>query len=519
QTQDQNLSVASVEARPPIVVVMGHVDHGKTTLLDAIRETEVAEGEAGGITQSIGAYEVEVKKEIPRHTPRDDFAVTRKITFIDTPGHEAFFAMREHGVKVADVALLVVAADDGVQPQTEEVIKHILATKVPFIVVINKIDKPGAAVDKVKKELSEKGVLIEEWGGQVPVALVSSRDKKGIDELLDLILLVAEMEELKYSPQKTGEGYVIESHFDAKKGVVATIIVTDGVLRTGDLIVCGTSFGSVKIMEDDEARPIKEAWPSKPVRVVGLAETTPMIGEKCSVVANAAEAQKIVSEHTQKHEEFLTRIKIEPSGQPRVLSIIIKAAALGCLEALVGVLKQIKSDRVGLKLLKCDVGDITQSDVKKAETSQAKIVGFRVKAGKDILNYADQRGIEIKTFDIIYDFVAGVKVFMSQLLDPEVIKNEVGKIEILAIFKTDKTRMVVGGKIFSGKLKKGLKFEIQRKNVVVGSGKITGLQKEKEPQEEVREGNEAGLQVENSVMVEVGDILVGFEEERKYPEL
>ncbi|MBI2052552.1 MAG: GTP-binding protein [Candidatus Sungbacteria bacterium] len=314
QTQDQNLSVASVEARPPIVVVMGHVDHGKTTLLDAIRETEVAEGEAGGITQSIGAYEVEVKKEISRHTPRDDFAVTRKITFIDTPGHEAFFAMREHGVKVADVALLVVAADDGVQPQTEEVIKHILETKVPFIVVINKIDKPGAAVDRVKKELSEKGVLIEEWGGQVPVALVSSRDKKGIDELLDLILLVAEMEELKYSPQKTGEGYVIESHFDAKKGVVATIIVTDGILRTGDLIVCGTSFGSVKIMEDDEARPIKEARPSKPVRVVGLAETTPMIGEKCSVVANVAEAQKIVSEHTQKHEEFLARIKIRSSG-------------------------------------------------------------------------------------------------------------------------------------------------------------------------------------------------------------
>ena len=505
QTQNQNLNVAPTEVKPPIVVVMGHVDHGKTTILDAIRETEVAEGEAGGITQSIGAYETV-------HNGH-------KITFIDTPGHEAFFAMREHGVKVADVALLVVAADDGVRPQTEEVIKHILATKVPFIVVINKIDKSGAAVDKVKKELSEKGVLIEEWGGQVPVALVSARDKKGISELLDLILLVAEMEELKYDPAKTGEGYVIESHFDAKKGVVATIIVTDGVLRSGDLIVCGTSFGSIKMMEDDAGQVIKEVFPSKPVRVVGLAETTPMIGEKCAVVSSASTAEAIVVEHKKKHEEFLERIKIEPSGQPRVLTIVIKAAALGCLEALVSVLKQIKSDRVGLKLLKCDVGDIGQADVKKAETSGAKIVGFRVKAGKETLNYADQRGIEIKTFDIIYDFVEGVKIFMSRLLDPEVVKNEIGKIEILAVFKTEKTRMIVGGKIFSGKLKKGLKFEIQRKGALIGSGKITGLQKEKEPQDEVREGNEAGLQIESGVAVEVGDVLVGFDEEKKYPEL
>lgn len=505
QTQDQNLNVALAETRPPIVVVMGHVDHGKTTILDAIRETEVAEGEAGGITQSIGAYEA--------------VHAGKKITFIDTPGHEAFFAMREHGVKVADVALLVVAADDGVRPQTEEVIKHILETKVPFIVVINKIDKPGAAVDKVKKELSEKGVLIEEWGGQVPVALVSARDKKGINELLDLILLVAEMEELKYDPAKTGEGYVIESHFDAKKGVVATIIVTDGVLRSGDLIVCGTSFGSIKMMEDDAGKIIKEAHPSRPVQVVGLAETTPMIGEKCVVVASSSEAEAIVVEHKKKHEEFLEKIKIEPSGQPQVLTIVIKAAALGCLEALVSVLKQIKSDRVGLKLLKCDVGDIGQADVKKAETSGAKIIGFRVKAGKETLNYADQRGIEIKTFDIIYDFVEGVKVFMSRLLDPEIVKNEIGKIEILAVFKTEKSRMIVGGRIFLGKLKKGLKFEVQRKDAVIGSGKITGLQKEKEPQDEVREGNEAGLQIESGVTIEVGDILVGFEEEKKYPEL
>ena len=505
ETQKQNMNVSKTEVRPPVVVVMGHVDHGKTTLLDAIRETEVAEGETGGITQSIGAYE----------TVRNG----KKITFIDTPGHEAFFAMREHGAKVADVALVVVAADDSVKPQTEEVIKHILENKVPFIVVINKIDKPGAVIDKVKKDLSDRGVLVEEWGGKVPVVLVSARDKKGIDELLDLILLVAEMEELKYSSQKSGEGYVIESHFDAKKGVVATVVVTDGVLRTGDFIVCGTAYGSVKIMEDDAGQVLTEAKPSKPVQVLGLADVTPMVGEKCSVVSGAAEAQEMIGEHKKRHEDFLEKIKIEPSGQPKILPIVIKAAALGCLEALVRSLKQIKSERVGLKLLKCDVGDVGQADIKKAETSAAKVLGFGVKVSRETLNYAEQRDIEVKTFDIIYDFVQGVKDFMSHLLEPEIVKEEIGKIDILAVFRTEKPRMIIGGKISSGKLKKGLKFEIKRNGQILGLGKITGLQKGKESQDEVREGNEAGLQVESDIVIEVGDTLVGFEEEKRYPEL
>lgn len=505
QNETQNLNIAQTVVRPPVVVVMGHVDHGKTTLLDAIRKTEVAQGEAGGITQSVGAYEVD-------HNGK-------KITFIDTPGHEAFFAMREHGVKVADVALVVVAADDSIKPQTEEVLKHVLENKVPFIVVINKIDKPGAAPDKVKKDLSDRGVVVEEWGGKVPVVLISARDKKGIDELLDLISLVAELEELKYNPQKSGEGYVIESHFDAKKGVVATIIVTDGVLRVGDLIVCGTAYGPVKIMEDDTGKSISEACPSKPVQIVGLADVTPMVGEKCSVVFDSVETKRIVEEHKKRHEEFLERIKIEPTGQPKVLPIVVKATALGCLEAITRMLKQIKSERVGLKLLKCDVGDIGQADVKKAETTGAKIVGFRVKAGRETLSYAEQRGVEIKTFDIIYDFVQGVKDFMSRLLEPEVVKNEIGLIDILAIFRTEKPRMIVGGKISSGKLKKGLKFEVKRNGQIIGLGKITSLQKGKEDQDEVREGNEAGLQIESDVVIAVGDTLAAFEEEKKYPEL
>ena len=504
QTAIQNLNTAKTEVRPPVVVVMGHVDHGKTTLLDAIRQTEVAQGEAGGITQSIGAYEVE-------HGGK-------KITFIDTPGHEAFFAMREHGVKVADVVLLVVAADDGVRPQTKEVIKHILDTQVPYIVVINKTDKPGAVIEKVKKDLSDNGVLIEEWGGKVPVVMVSARDKKGVDELLDLILLVAEMEELKYDSRSAGEGYVIESHRDTRRGVTATIIITEGSLKSGDLLVCGTAYGPIKMMEDDAGKAITSAYPSKPVLMVGLSEA-PMVSEKCLVVESVADAENITKEHKKAHAEFLEKIKIEPAGQPKTLAIVVKAVALGCLEALVNVLKQIKSDQVGLKLLKCDVGDITQSDIKKAENVNAKVVGFRVKVNKEAINYAHQRGVEIKTFDIIYDFVEGIKKFMTELLQPEVVKNEVGRIDILAVFRTEKPRMIIGGKITSGKLKKGARFEINRQGKLLGLGKITDLEKGKESQDEVREGNEAGLQIESEVVIEVGDTLMAFEEEKRYPEL
>lgn len=526
QTKNQSVVAGPLQERPPIIVVMGHVDHGKTTLLDTIRETEVAQGEEGGITQGIGAYEV---TRIVPSTPSTSLGTgvdkntdrrgkVKKITFIDTPGHEAFFAMREHGVKIADVALLVVAADDGVRPQTEEVIKSLLVSKIPFIVVINKIDKPGVVIDKVKKDLSDHGVLIEEWGGKIPVALVSARDSKGIDDLLDLILLVAEMEELKYNPRASGEGYVIESHLDPRRGVSATMIVTDGTLKQGDLIVCDTAYGPVKIMEDDNGEVVEEAAPSMPVVIVGLSDL-PVMGEKFSVVNNVDEAEKIVEENKKRHADFIEKLKIEPAGQPKVLPLVIKAAALGSLEALVSVLNRIKSEQVGLKILKCDVGDITQSDIKQAENVGAKVIGFRVKAHKDVVNYAEQRGVEVKTFEVIYDLVENVRKNMSMLLEPELVRTEIGKIEILAIFRTEKPRMIVGGKITSGKLKKGLKFEVKRNSVVVGLGKIAGLQKDKQPQDEVREGNEAGLSVDSDTEIQVGDVLVGYEEEKKYPEL
>ena len=501
QNSERTLSLVE---RPPVVVVMGHVDHGKTTLLDAIRATNVVGKEAGGITQSIGAYEV--------------IHNDKKITFIDTPGHEAFFAMRSHGVKIADVALLVVAADDGVKPQTQEAIQHILDSKIPFIAVINKIDKPGAVLDKVKKDLSDAGVLIEEWGGKVPVALVSAKNKEGLDELLELILLVAEIEELKYNPQSKGRGYVIESHSDSRRGGTATVIVTDGVLKKGDAVVCGNVFGSIKALEDDSAQAIDEARPSKPVMVLGLSDL-PMVGEEFLVAASGENVEVLAQEHAQKHAEFLTGLKLEPAGQPKIMPVIIKTSARGYLEALLMVLKSIKSEKIGLKLLKCEVGDIVQADIKQAETTGAKIFGFKVKVGKDVLSYADQKGVVVKTFDIIYNFVEEVRKAMVELLDPEVIRNEIGKIEILAVFKTEKPRMVVGGKIVSGRLKKGLKADVLRNGVSVGLGKIVGLQKQKETQDEVAMGNEAGVLFEGPAEIKIGDTLMAFEEEKKYPEL
>ncbi len=548
-----NIVKPELKERPPIVVVMGHVDHGKTTLLDAIRKTNVAGKESGGITQGIGAYEITLTgadltqtnadkdpstvlgagadqsysakatqgkrgKDISVSQRADQRESAKRITFIDTPGHEAFFAMRAHGAKLADVALLVVAADDGVRPQTEEAIKHIAEAKIPFVVVINKTDKPEAVAERVKKELADRDVLIEEWGGKVPAALVSAKTGEGINELLDLILLVAEMEELKYDPVSPGQGYVVEASLDPRRGVTATIVVASGRFKECDVLVCGSAFGPIKIMEDDRGRTLEEAWPSKPVRIVGLSEL-PLVGEKCGVVAKGQDVSAVIAAHEKEHQAFLESLKIEPAGQAKMLPLVVKAAAQGSLAAVLGVLKQIKSDRVGLKLLKHEVGDITQSDIKQAETTGARVVGFRVGVNKEAAGYADQRGVVVRTFDVIYEFVEAVKKMMAELLEPEVVKTEVGRLEILAVFKTGKPRAIVGGKIFSGKLKQGLKVEILRGEASLGTGKIVELQRNKEPQAEVSAGNEAGILLESDAAAAVGDVLMGFEEERKYPEL
>ena len=500
--------------RSPIVVVMGHVDHGKTTLLDTIRKTKakkeekriktVADKESGGITQHIGAYEV--------------LCGEKRVTFIDTPGHEAFSAMRLRGAKVADVALLIVAADDGVKPQTKEALKFIQSAKLPFIVVLNKIDRPSADSEKVKNELATENVLVEGRGGQVPVVEVSAKDGKGIENLIETILLVAEMEEFKYDAVKQAGGYVLEAHRDPKRGITTDIVLTDGTLRTGDMLVCGASSGKIKIMEDYRGERIKGAIPSSPLKIVGLSEIA-VAGDPCKVVFSDAEAKKEVAEHQDILKEHLESLVLEPEGQEKVLQILVKADFQGSLDALVNSLRQIKSEKVGLKIVKCGVGDVSDGDIKFAEATKAIVVAFRSKITKEAKNYSEQKKINIESYDVIYELIEGVREKMSHLLEAEVIKKELGRLKVLAIFRTESARMIIGGKITEGKFKQGVKVEVERADEIIGSGKIVQLKVGETKQDEVGKGNEAGILYDGPVKIKEDDIIIAFEEEKIYPTL
>lgn len=501
-----------LKERPPIVVVMGHVDHGKTTLLDTIRKMQaggervkaIVDTEAGGITQHIGAYEI-IKGD-------------KKISFIDTPGHEAFSAMRLRGTSVADIALLVVAADDGVKPQTKEAIEHIKKANIPYIVVINKIDKNNADPEKVKSELAAEDVLLEGRGGKVPVVALSAKEEKDIDELLETIILLAELEELKYDAILPAEGYVLESRRDPRRGITTSIVLTNGTLRARDFLVCGPTYGKVKIMEDHVGKPIKGAIPSSPVTVVGLSGIS-VAGDPCKVVFVEADAQKEVAKHTKLIEERQAQLRIEPEGQEKVLTILVRADVQGSVEVLVSSLRQIKSEKVGLKIIKCECGVLGEDDIKFAEATKAKIFTFKIDTPKDVLNYARQKKIEIKKYDVIYEFVEGVRKEMTKLLEPEVIKNELGRLNILAIFRRETKRMIVGGKVVSGKIVRGAKVEVLREDEVLGGGKIVELKSGEKKYDEVLKGNKAGIMYEGKVKIEEGDVIVAYEEERVYPDL
>lgn len=512
---------SAIKNRPPIVVVVGHVDHGKTTLLDTIRKTrapkekvhrveEVAGSESGGITQHIGAYEVE-------HTSKGS-AQAQKITFVDTPGHEAFSAMRLRGTNVADVALLIVAADDGVKPQTKEAIKHIKKAKIPFIVVINKIDKPGADIERTKNELASEEVLIEGRGGKVPVVEISAKEERGINDLLDIILLVAELEEFTYDAVLPAEGYVLESHRDQKRGVSTSVVLTNGTLRRGDFLVCGLAYGKVKIMENADGEGLKGAVPSTPLTIIGLDDVT-VAGDPCKVVFLEEEAQEEAARHKKIISERKESFHIKLEGQEQVLSIVLKADFQGSIEAVVDSLRQIKSDRVGLKIAKCDCGVVGEADVKFAEAAGAKIFAFRVGLTKEAKHYVEQKGMEVGSYDVIYELVEAVREEMKHLLKPEIQKNEVGRMKVLAIFRTEPSRMIVGGKIGSGKIKKGAKVEVIRDDEVIGKGKIVQLQVGETKQDEVTKGKEAGIMYDGPVKIEEGDVISAYEEEKVYPSL
>ena len=488
-----------LELRAPIVTILGHVDHGKTTLLDTIRKASVASGEAGGITQHLGAYQVKRRGKY--------------ITFIDTPGHEAFAAMRKRGVSFADIAILVVAADDGVQPQTKEVISYLKEREFPVIVAINKIDKGDANPAKIKQELAENDILIEEWGGKILCSEISTKQNIGIDKLLENILLVAEVEEYAADPKRDGFAIVLESHLDPQKGPVATTLVRTGTLKVGQDIVSGSAFGRIRRMEDYTGKSIETAGPSVPATIYGFHDA-PQVNDVVSVesgkIAARARSRQVVA-----HGKIAGSNAEDAESDQKKLCYVLKADVQGSLEAIGQILSSIQSDEAAFEEIASGVGAITESDIRLAESAGAMIFGFNVEPTSVAKRIAEKSGVPIETFNIIYKLVDRAKERLSDLLPPEIIRTDYGRLSVLAVFKTGKRDQILGGRVAEGKMIKGSLFEVKRGGEIVGQGKMGNLQQNKENAEEVGQGNECGLVFEGNVKVEVGDILVAYREESK----
>ena len=500
--------------KSPVVVVLGHVDHGKTAILDFIRKTNVVEKESGGITQHIGAYEVEhpsTRSSAEAHPKSSGQA--QKITFIDTPGHEAFSAMRSRGAKVADIAILVVDAAEGVKAQTKEAISFVKKAGIPMVVALNKIDKPQAQVEKVKNELAKNDISVESMAGKIPSCNVSAKTGEGIDELLETILLVAEMEDLKADISKAGEGTVIESYLDSKKGPMATLILEKGVLKENDILATHSTLGRAKSLTDFQDRVIKTAQPSQPVTVLGF-EAPPEVGEKFKVFQAEEEARGFL-----RREEKLAPqvLRIEPDK--KVLNIILKVDVLGSGEAIEGVLKNIPQEKVILRILKAEVGDITVDDIKLAEGGKAIIFGFRVKINSQVKAFAGLRKVRWKDFEVIYELIQEVRREMTKITELEIQRIDLGKIKVLVLFGKDKEEKVIGGKVIEGEIEKGASVEILREEKVVGKGRIKNLQQEKKDIPRVSKGRECGVLFRGEGEIEEGDILNVFREEKRRGEL
>ncbi|HEY6994549.1 MAG TPA: translation initiation factor IF-2 [Xanthobacteraceae bacterium] len=496
---------ASLVPRPPVVTVMGHVDHGKTSLLDAIRSTEVAAGEAGGITQHIGAYQVTAPSG-------------NKITFIDTPGHAAFTAMRARGAKVTDIVVLVVAADDGVMPQTVEAIHHARAAKVPIIVAINKIDRPDAKPERVRSELLQHEIQVESLGGQVLDVEVSATKKLNIDKLLETIGLQAEILDLKANPKRPAEGTVIEAKLDRGRGPVATVLVQRGTLNVGDLVVAGSDWGRVRALVSDTGAPVEAAGPSTPVEVLGF-NGTPEAGDRLAVVQSEGRAREITDYRArQRRDKMAARAtgmrgsleqmmsQLKAAGR-KDLALIIKADVQGSLEAIIGAIDKLATDEVGARVIHSGVGGITESDVTLAEASGVPIIGFNVRAHKEAREAAERVGIEIRYYNIIYDLVDDVKKAMSGLLAPKVRETTLGSATILEIFKVSKVGNVAGCRVTNGVVERGANVRLIRDSVVVHEGKLSQLKRFKDDAREVVAGQECGMAFENYQDMKVGDVI------------
>jgi len=492
--------------RPPVVTVMGHVDHGKTSLLDALRHANVVSGEAGGITQHIGAYQVT--------SPESG----KKITFIDTPGHAAFTAMRARGAKVTDIVILVVAADDGVMPQTIEAINHAKAAKVPMIVAINKIDKPEAKAERVRTELLQYEVQVESFGGDVVDVEVSAKNKTNLDKLLEMIALQADLLDLKTNPDRPAEGTVIEAKLDRGRGPVATVLVQRGTLKVGDIIVAGAEMGRVRALINDQGETVQEAGPSVPVEVLGF-NGPPEAGDRLAVVENEARAREVTSyrAHQKREKSAASNAGMRGSLEQMMsqlkttgrkdFPLVIKADVQGSLEAILGSLEKLGTDEVAARILHAGVGGISESDVTLAEGFNAAIIGFSVRANKEAAALAKRNGIEIRYYNIIYDLVDDVKKAMSGLLAPTLRETMLGNAQILEVFNISKVGKIAGCRVTDGTVERGANVRLIRDNVVVHEGKLSTLKRFKDEVKEVQSGQECGMAFESYQDMRVGDVI------------
>ncbi|HZC30502.1 MAG TPA: translation initiation factor IF-2, partial [Gaiellaceae bacterium] len=489
--------------RPPVVTVLGHVDHGKTSLLDAVRQTNITARESGGITQHIGAYQVEHKG--------------RKITWIDTPGHQAFTAMRARGASVTDIAVLVVAADDGVQPQTIEAISHIRAADVPMVVALNKIDRPDADRDRVKAQLAEQGVTIEEYGGDVPLVPVSARTKEGLDDLLDVVLLVADVRELKADPDRPAVGNVIEAHLERGRGPVATVLVRTGTLARGDILVAGTTYGRIRAMVDDRGKTVNRAEPSRPVEILGLPDVPEagdivraMPDEKTAKATADAEQRRRAAGAAGERPVTLDEMFAQATeGKAKELKLVLKADVQGSLEAIRSSLAKLPQDEVGLNVIHAAVGDVSESDVTLAAASNAVIIGFSNKLDAPAKRVADQTQVDVRLYKVIYELLDDVQKALVGMLEPEMVEQVLGHAEVRQTFTSGKTT-IAGCMVADGLMRRGAQARLLRGGAPVYDGRIASLKRFKEDAREVAAGLECGVLLEGHNDLQVGDVIESY---------
>ncbi len=509
-------SAPETSVRPPVVTIMGHVDHGKTTLLDSIRASNVAEGEAGGITQHIGAYKVRI-------ADKDSPAYGREIVFLDTPGHEAFTRMRSRGAKATDIVVLVVAADDGVMPQTLEAIDHAHAAEVPIIVAVNKIDKPDALPDRVKKQLADRGLVPEEWGGKTVFVDVSAKQKTNLNLLLEMICLVADLAELKATPERAATGVVLEAKLDRGRGPVATVLVQNGTLNAGDNFVVGNVYGKVRAMFDDRGAQLKTAPPATPVEILGM-ESLPQAGDQFVVVADRDKARGISEYREQKAREAAlaksSRVSLEGLAEQiktagtKELNVILKGDVQGSVEVITDLLGKLSNDKVRLKLLRSGVGAITETDVLLASASNAIIIGFNVRPERKAQELAEQEKVDIRLHSIIYELQDEIKRAMSGLLEPTFKEHYQGRAEVLNVFRIPKVGAVAGCRVTDGLVKRDSEVRLLRDNVQIFKGKVGSLRRFKDDASQVTNGMECGISISNYGDIKIGDVIEAFATER-----